>query len=116
MAAPLSHVRVLDISRVLAGPWATQNLGDLGAEIIKVERPGRGDDTRDYGPPFMRDPQGRETSDAVYFLSANRNKKSITLDIATPEGQSVVRKLAAKCDVLVENYKVGTLKRYGLSY
>ncbi|MFN0183345.1 MAG: CaiB/BaiF CoA transferase family protein [Aquabacterium sp.] len=116
MTAPLSHIRILDLSRVLAGPWATQNLGDLGAEIIKVEKPGAGDDTRGYGPPFTRGADGQPTTDAVYFLTTNRNKKSIEVDIATPEGQDIVRRLAAVSDVVVENYKVGTLARYGLAW
>ena len=116
MPGPLSHIRVLDLSRVLAGPWAAQNLGDLGAEVIKVERPGAGDDTRGWGPPFMKDAEGKDTKEAAYFLSVNRNKKSVTLDIAKPEGQAIVRELAAKCQVLVENYKVGALKKYGLDY
>ncbi len=116
MPGPLSHIRVLDLSRVLAGPWAAQNLGDLGAEVIKVERPGAGDDTRGWGPPFMKDKDGKDTSEAAYFLSVNRNKKSVTLDISKPEGQTIVRELAAKCQVLVENYKVGALKKYGLDY
>jgi len=116
MPGPLSHIRVLDLSRVLAGPWAAQNLGDLGAEVIKVERPGAGDDTRGWGPPFMKDQDGKDTSEAAYFLSVNRNKKSVTLDISKPEGQAIVRELAAKCQVLVENYKVGALKKYGLDY
>jgi crotonobetainyl-CoA:carnitine CoA-transferase CaiB-like acyl-CoA transferase len=116
MPRPLSHIRVLDLSRVLAGPWASQNLADLGAEVIKVERPGVGDDTRSWGPPWFRDKDGKDTSDSSYFLSCNRGKKSITLDISKPEGQQIVRELAAKCDVLIENYKVGTLARYGLDY
>jgi len=116
MAGPLSHIRVLDLSRVLAGPWAAQNLADLGAEVIKIERPGTGDDTRGWGPPYMRDAAGRDSSEAAYFQSVNRNKKSVTLDIAKPEGQKIARELAAKCQVLIENYKVGTLKRYGLGY
>ena len=116
MPRPLSHIRVLDLSRVLAGPWASQNLADLGAEVIKVERPGAGDDTRGWGPPWVKDSEGRDTRDSSYFLSCNRGKKSITLDISKPEGQSIVRELAAKCDVLIENYKVGTLARYGLDY
>ena len=116
MPGPLSHIRVLDLSRVLAGPWAAQNLGDLGAEIIKVERPGAGDDTRGWGPPFLKDAEGKDTSEAAYYASVNRNKKSVTLDIGKPAGQAIVRELAAKCDVLIENYKLGTLKRYGLSY
>ncbi|MES2187393.1 MAG: CaiB/BaiF CoA-transferase family protein [Pseudomonadota bacterium] len=112
----LGHIKVLDLSRVLAGPWATQNLADMGAEVIKVERPGLGDDLRAWGPPFLKDAEGRDTKDSAYFLAANRGKKSITLDIATPEGQQIVRDLVADADVLVENYKVGTLARYGLGW
>jgi crotonobetainyl-CoA:carnitine CoA-transferase CaiB-like acyl-CoA transferase len=104
------------LSRVLAGPWASQNLADLGAEVIKVERPGAGDDTRGWGPPWIKDREGKDTRDSAYYLSCNRGKKSITLDISRPEGQGIVRALAAKCDVLIENYKVGTLARYGLGY
>jgi formyl-CoA transferase len=113
---PLSHIRVLDLSRVLAGPWAAQNLADLGAEVIKVERPGAGDDTRGWGPPWMKDGAGKDTAESAYYLSVNRNKKSVTLDIAKPEGQKIARELALKSQVLIENYKVGTLKRYGLDY
>jgi glutaryl-CoA transferase len=116
MAGPLSHIRVLDLSRVLAGPWAAQNLGDLGAEVIKVERPGAGDDTRGWGPPFLKDGAGKDTKEAAYYASVNRNKKSITLDLSKPEGQKIAREIAAKSAVLIENYKVGTLKRYGLGY
>lgn len=116
MTGPLSHIRVIDLTRVLAGPWATQNLGDLGAEVIKIERPGAGDDTRGYGPPFVRASDGTDTPDAVYFLCTNRNKKSVTVDISRPEGQGTIRRMAAESDVLIENYKVGTLQRYGLSY
>ncbi len=116
MAGPLSHIRVLDLSRVLAGPWAAQNLADLGAEVIKVERPGAGDDTRGWGPPWLKDGAGRETHESAYFLSVNRNKKSVTLDISRPEGQCIARGLAARSQVLIENYKVGTLERYGLGY
>jgi crotonobetainyl-CoA:carnitine CoA-transferase CaiB-like acyl-CoA transferase len=116
MAGPLSHVRVLDLSRVLAGPWAGQNLADLGAEVIKVERPKSGDDSRAFGPPWVKDADGRDTRDSAYFTSANRGKKSITLNIAAPRGQAVVRELAAKSDVLIENYKHGDLARYGLAY
>jgi len=116
MAGPLSHIRVLDLSRVLAGPWAAQNLADLGAEVIKVERPGTGDDTRGWGPPFLKDAEGKDTAEAAYYLSVNRNKKSITLDISRPEGQAIARDIAAKSDVVIENYKVGTLKRYGLGW
>ena len=116
MAGPLGHVRVLDLSRVLAGPWAGQNLADLGAEVIKVERPKVGDDSRAFGPPWVRDKAGNATRDSAYFTSANRGKKSITVNIARPEGQALVRALAAKCDVLIENYKHGDLARYGLGY
>ncbi len=112
----LSHIRVLDLSRVLAGPWATQNLADLGADVIKVERPGVGDDTRRWGPPYQRDADGRETGEAAYYLAANRNKRSLTLDIASGEGQAIVKALAAQSDVIVENYKVGQLAKYGLDY
>lgn len=112
----LGGIRVLDLTRVLAGPWATQNLADFGAEVIKVERPGQGDDTRRWGPPFLKDPQGRDTRDAAYYLACNRGKKSLTLDIAHPEGQAIARALALKSDVLVENFKVGDLARYGLDY
>ena len=116
MAGPLSHIRVLDLSRVLAGPWAAQNLADLGAEVIKIERPGTGDDTRGWGPPWMKDGAGKDSSESAYFLSVNRNKKSVTLDISKPEGQAIARELAAKSQVLIENYKAGTLKRYGLDF
>jgi len=114
--SPLTGIKVLDLSRVLAGPWCTQNLADLGADVIKVERPGRGDDTRSWGPPYLKDAQGNDTTEAAYYLSTNRNKRSITVDIATPEGGDVVRKLAKECDILVENFKVGGLKKYGLDY
>jgi crotonobetainyl-CoA:carnitine CoA-transferase CaiB-like acyl-CoA transferase len=116
MSGPLSHLRVLDLSRVLAGPWAAQNLADLGAEVIKIERPGAGDDTRGWGPPWMKDSAGNDTSESAYFLSVNRNKKSVTLDISRPEGQKIAREIAMKSQVLIENYKVGTLKRYGLDF
>jgi len=116
MPGPLSHIRVLDLSRVLAGPWAAQNLADLGAEVIKIERPGAGDDTRSWGPPWMKDGAGKDSSESAYYLSVNRNKKSVTLDISKPEGQKIIRELAAKSQVLIENYKVGTLKKYGLGY
>jgi formyl-CoA transferase len=112
----LDGVRVLDLTRVLAGPWATQNLADFGADVIKVERPGHGDDTRKWGPPFLRDAAGRETSDAAYYLACNRGKRSITLDIANAEGRDLARALALKSDVLVENFKVGDLARHGLDY
>ncbi|WP_394326314.1 CaiB/BaiF CoA transferase family protein [Pelomonas sp. Root1237] len=110
----LAGVRVLDLSRVLAGPWCTQTLADLGADVIKIERPGSGDDTRAWGPPYLKDADGQDTSEAAYFLGANRNKRSLAVDLATPEGQAIVRKLAAQVDVLVENFKVGDLARYGL--
>ncbi len=116
MAGPLSHIRVLDLSRVLAGPWAGQNLADLGAEVIKVERPGVGDDSRAFGPPWVKDKAGRETKDSAYFTSANRGKKSITVNVAKPQGQALIRALARECDVLIENYKYGDLARYGLGY
>lgn len=116
MSGALSHLRVLDLSRVLAGPWCGQNLADLGAEVIKVERPGAGDDTRHWGPPYLRDSEGRDTSEAAYFLSANRNKQSLTLDFTQAEGQRLVRELAAKSDILIENFKVGGLAAYGLDY
>src|SRR5690606_19525635 len=112
---PLSGVRVLDLSRVLAGPWATQILGDLGAEVIKIERPGAGDDTRHWGPPFTQRPDGRQ-GDAAYYLAANRNKRSVTIDFAKPEGAELVRRLAPHCQILVENFKTGGLKKYGLDY
>ncbi|WP_277964748.1 CaiB/BaiF CoA transferase family protein [Pseudomonas sp. RIT-To-2] len=112
----LSHLRVLDLSRVLAGPWAGQILADLGAEVIKVERPGNGDDTRAWGPPFLRDAEGENTSEAAYYLSANRNKQSVTIDFTQPEGQRLVRELAAKSDIVIENFKVGGLAAYGLDY
>ena len=116
MAGPLAHIRVLDLSRVLAAPWTGQNLGDLGAEVIKVERPGKGDDSRAFGPPWLKDSAGNDTAESAYFASANRGKKSITLDISKPEGQKIVRDLAARSDVLLENYKYGDLARYGLGY
>ena len=115
-AGALSHLRVLDLSRVFAGPWAGQMLGDLGAEVIKVERPNDGDDSRRLGPPFLRDDAGQPTQDSGFYLSANRNKKSIAVDISTREGQEIIRELAKICDVLIENYKVGDLARYGLDY
>jgi formyl-CoA transferase len=112
----LGHIRILDLTRVLAGPWCAQNLADLGADVIKIERPGAGDDTRHWGPPYLKDEQGRDTSEAAYYLAANRGKRSVTLDIATPEGQDIVRRLARQSDVVLENYKVGQLKKYGLDY
>lgn len=110
----LAGIRVLDLSRVLAGPWCTQTLADLGADVIKVEHPLRGDDTRGWGPPFLRDREGSETADAAYFQCANRNKRSLGIDLATPAGQALVRRLALQCDVMVENFKVGDMARYGL--
>ena len=112
----LGHIRVLDLSRVLAGPWCSQNLADLGADVIKIERPGSGDDTRAWGPPYARDADGNNTTEAAYYLAANRGKRSVTVDIASPEGQALVRELAAHADVVLENFKVGHLKRYGLDY
>ena len=116
MSGPLKGFRVLDLTRVLAGPFATQILADLGADVIKVERPGTGDDTRGWGPPYVKDAQGNDTSETTYFAGCNRGKKSITLDLADAQAQQHIRKLAAGCDVLIENYKVGTLARYGLDY
>lgn len=112
----LSHLRVLDLSRVLAGPWCTQNLADLGADVIKVEKPGDGDDTRHWGPPFAKDAHGQDSSESAYFISINRNKRSITVDISQPEGQEIIRQLAQESDVIIENYKVGQLAKYGLDY
>lgn len=116
MKTALGHLKVLDLTRILAGPWATQNLADMGAEVIKIERPEVGDDTRGWGPPFLKDEDGRETRESSYFLSANRGKQSVTVDLAHPEGQAIIRELARDADVIVENYKVGTLARYGLAY
>ncbi|MFO0483512.1 MAG: CaiB/BaiF CoA transferase family protein, partial [bacterium] len=116
MAGPLSHIRVLDLTRVLAGPWCGQNLADLGAEVTKVERPGKGDDSRAVGPPWIKDAAGNDTAEAAYFVCANRGKQSVTLDLSKPEAQQIVRRLAAQSDVLLENYKVGDLARYGLGY
>ncbi len=116
MPGALSHIRVLDLSRVLAGPWAGQIFGDLGAEVIKVERPGSGDDTRHWGPPYVKDAAGNDSREAAYFQSANRNKQSVTVDFTQPEGQRLVRELVQNCDVLLENFKVGGLATYGLDY
>jgi crotonobetainyl-CoA:carnitine CoA-transferase CaiB-like acyl-CoA transferase len=112
----LQDVRVLDLSRVLAGPWCTQNLADLGADVIKIERPVHGDDTRGWGPPFLQDDEGRESREAAYYLGANRNKRSLTCDIAQPAGQALIRELVCHCDVFVENFKVGDMARYGLDF
>ncbi len=116
MAGPLAGILVLDLSRILAGPWATQLLADFGAEVIKVEHPRGGDDTRSWGPPYLRDTEGRDTPESAYYLSTNRGKRSVAIDLARPEGQQLVRGLAAQADVLVENFKVGGLARYGLAY
>ena len=112
----LDGIRVLDLSRVLAGPWCTQTLADLGADVIKIERPGSGDDTRGWGPPFLQDADGRDTGEAAYYLGANRNKRSVTCDISQPDGQALVRELVPLCDVFVENFKVGDMARYGLDH
>ena len=111
---PLTGIKILDLTRVLAGPLSAQMLGDLGAEVIKVERPGGGDDARAFGPPYLEDPEGRENNNNSFYLCANRNKKSVTVNIAKPEGQEIIRELARSCDVMMENYKVGDLKRYAL--
>lgn len=116
MSAPLTGVRVLDMSRILAGPWSGQALADLGAEVIKVERPGVGDDTRRWGPPYLQDQDGNDTAEAAYYLAANRGKQSIGIDITLPEGQALIKALVQECDILIENYKVGGLKKYGLDY
>ncbi len=116
MSGALSHLRILDLSRVLAGPWCTQNLADLGAEVIKIEKPDGGDDTRGWGPPYLKDEAGQDTSESAYYLSCNRGKKSLAVDIAQPEGSRIVRELARHCDVVVENFKVGGLAKYGLDW
>lgn len=116
MASPLDGLRVLDLSRVLAGPVATQIFGDLGAEVIKIEKPLEGDDTRRWGPPFLKDRDGADTNESAYYLSANRNKKSVTIDIAKPEGQDLIHALAAQCDILIHNFKPGGLEKYGLGF
>jgi len=116
MAGPLTGFRVLDLSRILAGPWASQMLADLGAEVIKIERPGSGDDTRGWGPPYMPDQSGNVTSEAAYFHAANRGKQSVCIDMSQPAGQQLIQQLAAHCDVFIENFKVGGLKKYGLDY
>ena len=113
---PHSHLTVLDLSRVLAGPWCTQLLADLGATVIKIERPGAGDDTRAWGPPYLKDAAGHDTSEAAYYLSCNRGKLSVAVDFTTPEGRQIVQDLARQAAVLVENYKVGGLAKYGLDY
>jgi crotonobetainyl-CoA:carnitine CoA-transferase CaiB-like acyl-CoA transferase len=116
MAGPLNGIRVLDLSRILAGPFCTQILGDLGADIIKIERPDQGDDTRKWGPPFLKDKDGNDSSESAYYLSCNRNKRSIAVDITTREGQAIINDLLAKSDVMIENFKVGNLDKYGLGY
>lgn len=116
MKTALNGIRVLDLTRVLAGPWCSQNLADLGADVIKVERPGAGDDTRTWGPPFLKDREGRDTADAAYYLAANRNKRSVEIDLSSAAGQRAVRELARASDVVLENYKVGQLRKYGLDY
>ena len=113
-SGPLQHIRVLDLGRIMAAPWATQILADMGADVIKIERPGVGDDTRAWGPPFLKDKDGQPTGESGYYLACNRGKRSVTLDLSKPEGQAIARSLAATADVVIENYKVGTLKRYGL--
>jgi crotonobetainyl-CoA:carnitine CoA-transferase CaiB-like acyl-CoA transferase len=114
MAGPLSNIRVLDLSRIMAGPWAGQILADLGADVIKVEREGSGDDTRQWGPPYLKDMQGEPTGESGYYLSVNRGKRSVAFDLASPRGQTIVRELAKRSDIVLENFKVGTLERYGL--
>ena len=116
MAAPLAGLRVLDLSRVLAGPWASQTLADLGADVIKIERPGKGDDTRAWGPPYAKDAHGNPTTESAYYLSANRGKKSVTVDIASAEGQGLICGLAEQSDIVIENFKIGALAKYGLDY
>ena len=116
MAGPLSHLRVLDLSRILAGPWAGQVFADLGADVIKVERPGTGDDTRAWGPPFLQDSAGNDTQESAYYLCANRAKRSVEADISTPRGQEIIKRLAEKSDIVLENYKAGGLRKYGLDY
>ena len=112
----LDGIMVLDLTRILAGPFCTQTLGDLGADVIKIERPGGGDDTRRFGPPFLKDDDGNDTIESAYFMGANRNKRSVAIDISKPEGQALIRQIAEKADVVVENFKLGNLARYGLGY
>ena len=116
MSGPLAGLRIFDLTRILAGPTATQVLGDLGADVIKIERPGQGDDTRKWGPPYLKDAEGRDTSESAYYLAANRNKRSVTIDLERPEGQALARRLIGRSDVLFENFKVGGLAKYGLAY
>jgi len=116
MPGPLAGIRVFDLTRILAGPTCTQLLGDLGADVIKIEKTGAGDDTRKWGPPYVQDKEGRNTSESAYYLSSNRNKRSLAIDIAKPEGQALARRLIGHCDIMVENFKVGDMARYGLAY
>jgi crotonobetainyl-CoA:carnitine CoA-transferase CaiB-like acyl-CoA transferase len=116
MSGPLTGLRVFDLTRILAGPMCTQILGDLGADIIKIERPGAGDDTRKWGPPFVKDAQGNDTTESAYYLSINRNKRSVTLDISKPEGQQLAKRLIGRCDIFIENFKVGDMAKYRLNY
>lgn len=116
MAGPLKNISVLDLSRVLAGPWASQILADLGADVIKVEKPGSGDDTRAWGPPYLKDAKGNETSESAYYLATNRGKRSVAIDIASEEGRAIIKRLAKNADIVIENFKVGGLKKYGLDY
>ena len=116
MPGPLAGIRILDLSRILAGPVCTQLLGDYGADVIKIEKPGAGDDTRTWGPPFIKDADGNDTQESTFYLCANRNKRSVAIDITKQEGQRLIRRLLAKCDVLIENFRVGALARYGLGY
>jgi crotonobetainyl-CoA:carnitine CoA-transferase CaiB-like acyl-CoA transferase len=116
MTLPLEGLRVLDLSRVLAGPLVAQMLGDLGAEVIKIERPGQGDDSRDYGPPFLDDACGERTRESAFYLSANRNKRSVTVNLSTPQGQEIIRRIAERSDIVIENFRVGTLAKFGLDY
>jgi len=116
VSGPLSHIRVLDLSRIMAGPWASQILADLGADVVKVERPRVGDDTRAWGPPYLRDSSGKAGTEAGYYLCVNRGKRSVTIDLNTPEGQNLVKALAVRSDILIENFKVGTLSKFGLGH
>ena len=116
MSGPLAGLRVFDLSRILAGPTCTQLLGDLGADVIKIERPGAGDDTRKWGPPYVKDKDGRNTTESAYYLSSNRNKRSVSIDVAKPEGQALAKRLIEKCDIMLENFKVGDMARFGLAY
>ena len=115
-AGALAGIKVLDLSRVLAGPWCTQVLADLGADVVKVERPGVGDDTRQWGPPFLKDAEGNDTDQASYFTACNRNKRSVTSDMATADGQALIKQMALQADIVVENFKVGGLQQYGLDH